>query len=59
MCATKPIIEGGFAGIFGRIAALYFSEYGDQSDALARNCGEESQEWRRQSIRRKMRKDLG
>jgi acetyl-CoA C-acetyltransferase len=29
-------IEGGFAGIFGRIADLYFQKYGDQSDALAR-----------------------
>jgi acetyl-CoA C-acetyltransferase len=29
-------IEGGFAGIFGRIAELYFQKYGDQSDALAR-----------------------
>ena len=29
-------IEGGFAGIFGKIAALYFQRYGDQSDALAR-----------------------
>jgi acetyl-CoA C-acetyltransferase len=29
-------IEGGFAGIFGNIAALYFQRYGDQSDALAR-----------------------
>jgi acetyl-CoA C-acetyltransferase len=29
-------IDGGFAGIFGRIAALYFQRYGDQSDALAR-----------------------
>jgi acetyl-CoA C-acetyltransferase len=28
--------EGGFAGIFGRIAAFYFQKYGDQSDALAR-----------------------
>jgi acetyl-CoA C-acetyltransferase len=28
-------IQGGFAGIFGRIAALYFQKYGDQSDALA------------------------
>lgn len=27
--------EGGFAGIFGRIAALYFQKWGDQSDALA------------------------
>ncbi len=29
-------IEGGFAGVFGRIASLYFQKYGDQSDALAR-----------------------
>jgi acetyl-CoA C-acetyltransferase len=28
-------IEGGFAGIFGKIAAAYFQKYGDQSDALA------------------------
>jgi acetyl-CoA C-acetyltransferase len=29
-------IDGGFAGIFGRIAGLYFQRWGDQSDALAR-----------------------
>jgi acetyl-CoA C-acetyltransferase len=29
-------IAGGFAGIFGKIAGLYFQRYGDQSDALAR-----------------------
>jgi acetyl-CoA C-acetyltransferase len=28
-------IEGGFAGLFGRIAGLYFQKWGDQSDALA------------------------
>lgn len=28
-------IEGGFAGVFGRIAQSYFQRYGDQSDALA------------------------
>jgi acetyl-CoA C-acetyltransferase len=27
--------EGGFAGVFGRIAQAYFDKYGDQSDALA------------------------
>ena len=27
---------GGFAGIFGRIAQLYFQRYGDQSEAMAR-----------------------
>ena len=28
-------IDGGFAGIFGRIAELYFQRHGDQRDALA------------------------
>jgi acetyl-CoA C-acetyltransferase len=28
-------IDGGFAGIFGKIAGGYFQKYGDQSDALA------------------------
>jgi len=28
-------IDGGFAGIFGRIAGLYFQRHGDRSDALA------------------------
>jgi acetyl-CoA C-acetyltransferase len=29
-------IDGGFAGIFGTIAGLYFQRWGDHSDALAR-----------------------
>jgi acetyl-CoA C-acetyltransferase len=29
-------IEGGFAGVFARIAQQYFQKHGDQSDALAR-----------------------
>ncbi len=29
-------VEGGFAGIFARIAQQYFQRYGDKSDALAR-----------------------
>jgi len=29
-------IDGGFAGIFGQMAARYFQRWGDQSDALAR-----------------------
>jgi acetyl-CoA C-acetyltransferase len=29
-------IDGGFAGIFGKIAGLYFQRWGDQADALAR-----------------------
>jgi len=28
-------IQGGFAGLFGKIAESYFNKYGDQSDALA------------------------
>ncbi|MGH7091501.1 MAG: acetyl-CoA acetyltransferase [Stellaceae bacterium] len=28
--------DGGFAGLFGRIAQAYFQRWGDQSDALAR-----------------------
>ncbi|MFC7556136.1 hypothetical protein ACFQU7_33720 [Pseudoroseomonas wenyumeiae] len=28
-------VEGGFAGIFGRIAQTYFQRYGDQSEVLA------------------------
>jgi len=28
-------IDGGFAGVFGNIAGLYFQRWGDQSDALA------------------------
>lgn len=28
-------IEGGFAGVFGQIAQMYFQRHGDQSDALA------------------------
>jgi acetyl-CoA C-acetyltransferase len=33
---TEADIEGGFAGVFGRIAQAYFQKHGDQSDALAR-----------------------
>ena len=33
--AEEKGIEGGFAGVFGQIAASYFQRYGDQSDALA------------------------
>ncbi|GJD49686.1 3-ketoacyl-CoA thiolase [Methylobacterium crusticola] len=29
-------IDGGFAGVFGRIAAAYFQKYGDRSEELAR-----------------------
>ncbi len=33
--AEDSATQGGFAGIFGNIAAAYFQKYGDQSDALA------------------------
>jgi acetyl-CoA C-acetyltransferase len=33
--ATEGDTPGGFAGIFGRIAELYFQRYGDQSEAMA------------------------
>jgi len=32
---TEQGIEGGFAGVFARIADAYFQRHGDQSDALA------------------------
>ncbi|MGF1611713.1 MAG: acetyl-CoA acetyltransferase, partial [Kiloniellales bacterium] len=31
----EAAIEGGFAGVFGQIARLYYQKHGDQSDALA------------------------
>jgi acetyl-CoA C-acetyltransferase len=33
--AEEGDIPAGFAGVFGRIAQIYFQKYGDQSDALA------------------------
>ncbi len=33
--AEEGETEGGFAGVFGKIAQAYFQRYGDQSDALA------------------------
>jgi acetyl-CoA C-acetyltransferase len=33
--AEEGETPGGFAGVFGQIAAKYFQRYGDQSDALA------------------------
>src|ERR1700749_1851421 len=33
--SEEASIEGGFAGVFGKIAGAYFQKYGDQSDALA------------------------
>src|SRR5262245_59279064 len=51
-------IEGGFAGIFGRITALYFQKYGDQSDALARIAAKNHKNGVGNPFAQ-MRKDLG
>jgi acetyl-CoA C-acetyltransferase len=51
-------IEGGFAGIFGRIASLYFQKYGDQSDALAMIAAKNHRNGVRNPYAQ-MRKDLG
>lgn len=51
-------IEGGFAGVFARIAAQYFQKYGDQSDALARIAAKNHRNGCDNPMAQ-MRKDLG
>jgi len=51
-------IEGGFAGIFGKIASLYFQRWGDQSDALARIAAKNHKNGVSNPYAQ-MRKDLG
>ncbi len=51
-------IEGGFAGVFGRIAQAYFQRYGDQSDALARIAAKNHKNGV-QNPMAQMQKDLG
>jgi acetyl-CoA C-acetyltransferase len=51
-------IEGGFAGIFGKIAGAYFQKYGDQSDALARIAAKNHKNGVGNPFAQ-MRKDLG
>jgi acetyl-CoA C-acetyltransferase len=51
-------IEGGFAGIFGKIAGLYFQRWGDQSDALARIAAKNHKNGVGNPFAQ-MRKDLG
>src|SRR5271165_4621165 len=51
-------IEGGFAGVFGKIAGLYFQKYGDQSDALARIAAKNHKNGVANPYAQ-MRKDLG
>ncbi|MBE2276758.1 MAG: acetyl-CoA acetyltransferase [Rhodobacteraceae bacterium] len=49
---------GGFAGVFGKIADLYFQRYGDQSDALAMIAAKNHRNGCRNPYAQ-MRKDLG
>src|SRR5690242_9585694 len=51
-------IDGGFAGIFGQIAARYFQRWGDQSDALARIAAKNHRNGVANPFAQ-MRKDLG
>lgn len=51
-------IEGGFAGVFGRIAGAYFQKYGDQSDALARIAAKNHRNGASNPLAQ-MQKDLG
>jgi acetyl-CoA C-acetyltransferase len=51
-------INGGFAGIFAKIAQLYFQKHGDQSDALARIAAKNHRNGVDNPFAQ-MRKDLG
>ena len=51
-------IEGGFAGVFGRIAQMYFQRYGDKSDALARIAAKNHKNGTANPLAQ-MQKDLG
>src|ERR1700691_5886510 len=51
-------IEGGFAGVFGRIAQMYFQQYGDKSDALARIAAKNHKNGAANPLAQ-IRKDLG
>ena len=51
-------IDGGFTGVFGRIAQTYFQRYGDQSDALARIAAKNHKNGAANPLAQ-MQKDLG
>ncbi len=51
-------IDGGFAGVFGRIASMYFQRHGDQSDALARIAAKNHKNGAANPLAQ-MQKDLG
>jgi len=51
-------IKGGFAGVFGKIAELYFQRHGNQADALAQIAAKNHKNGCRNPFAQ-MRKDLG
>jgi acetyl-CoA C-acetyltransferase len=51
-------IDGGFTGVFGRIAQTYFQRYGNQSDALARIAAKNHKNGAANPLAQ-MQKDLG
>lgn len=51
-------VDGGFAGIFGQVAQLYFQKYGDQSDALAQIAAKNHRNGMANPLAH-MRKDFG
>ncbi|WP_108659869.1 acetyl-CoA acetyltransferase [Acuticoccus kandeliae] len=56
--AEEGEIPGGFAGVFGKIAGLYFQRHGDQSDALAKIAAKNHKNGVKNPFAQ-MRKDLG
>lgn len=56
--AEEGAIPGGFAGVFGRIAELYFQRYGDQTEALAAIAAKNHKNGVANPLAQ-MRKDLG
>jgi acetyl-CoA C-acetyltransferase len=54
----EAAIEGGLAGVFGRIAQQYFQKHGDRSDALARIAAKNHRNGVANPLAQ-MRRDLG
>src|SRR6185369_7254885 len=54
----EAAIDGGFAGVFGRIAQQYFQKHADQSDALARIAAKNHRNGVANPLAQ-MRRDLG
>lgn len=56
--AEESDVQGGFAGLFGRIAEAYFQKYGDNTDALARIAAKNHRNGASNPLAQ-MQKDLG